>query len=254
MRDAFAMLFFVSVGMLFDPAALMKSPHWLLTTLAIVLLVKPIAAFLIVTVLGYGSKIAFGVAVALAQIGEFSLILASVGDQLKILPEGATNLLVAASIISLSVNPPLSRSLRRLDAALARRPAVWRILNRKAHVVDPGAVVPTTVSAYRAVVVGYGPIGQTLSRLLRDRGIEPVIIDTNLETTRSVRTKGHHVVYGDAAHPDVLEAAEIRTAVALVISGPTSEQCAEIIRIARNMNPDLRVLARSYYLRETAIM
>src|SRR3989442_5760666 len=98
MRDAFAVLFFVSVGMLFDPGALMASPRLLLATLAIVMLGKPIVALVIVTLLGYGSKIAIGVAIALAQIGEFSLILANVGDQLNILSSGATNLIVAVSI------------------------------------------------------------------------------------------------------------------------------------------------------------
>src|SRR5678809_1015102 len=93
MRDAFAVLFFVSVGMLFDPAALMKSPLLLAATLAIVLIGKPIAAFLIVALLGYPSKVGIGVAVALAQVGEFSLILATVGDQLNIFPAGVTNLI-----------------------------------------------------------------------------------------------------------------------------------------------------------------
>ncbi|MBI4474854.1 MAG: cation:proton antiporter [Acidobacteria bacterium] len=254
MRDAFAVLFFVSVGMLLDPGTLMNSPRLLLATLAIVLLGKPIAALLIVTLLGYGSKIAIGVAVALAQIGEFSLILATVGDQLNILPGGATNLIVAASIVSLTLNPMLYRSMGWLNAALARSPGVWRILNPKPNALDITADVPKAAAAYRAVVVGYGPIGQTVARLLRDGGIEPVIVEINLETTRRVRDEGHRVVYGDAAHTEVLEVAGIRNAVALVVSGPTSAQSAEIIRLARNMNPDIRVLARSYYLRETAIM
>src|SRR3989449_2994674 len=110
MCDAFSVLFFVSIGMVLDPGALMKAPGLLLTTLAIVLLAKPMAAFLIVTLLGYGSKIGIGVAVALSQIGEFSLILATVGDQLNILAPGATNLIIAASIISLALNPILYRS------------------------------------------------------------------------------------------------------------------------------------------------
>jgi len=119
MRDAFAVLFFVSVGMLFDPNALMSSQGLLFATFAIVLVGKPITAFLIVTFLGYSSKIAFGVVVALAQIGEFSLILATVGNQLDILPGGATNLIIAASMGSLALNPLLYRSIGRLDAALA---------------------------------------------------------------------------------------------------------------------------------------
>src|SRR5262249_29849063 len=129
--DAFAVLFFVAVGMLLDPMALIASPKLLLATLGIVLIGKPIVAFLIVALAGYGSKIAIGVAAALAQIGEFSLILATVGDQLKIMPPGATNLIVAGSIFSLTVNPMLYGSVEWLDRALRRFPRVWHVLNPK---------------------------------------------------------------------------------------------------------------------------
>src|SRR5262249_24144990 len=118
MRDACAVLFFVSVGMLLDPRALVTSPALLFLTLLIVLVGKPIAAFMIVILLRYGSKVALGVAVALAQIGEFSLILVLVGDQLKILPEGASNLIVATSIISLTLNPLLYRLTEPMDRKL----------------------------------------------------------------------------------------------------------------------------------------
>src|SRR3989454_5316758 len=138
MRDAFAVLFFVSIGMVLDPGALMKAPGLLLTTLAIVLLAKPMAAFLIVTLLGYGSKIGIGVAVALSQIGEFSLILATVGDQLNILAPGATNLIIAASIISLALNPILYRS-------------AWRMVHRKTDASDPVTSEANLTLAHRAV-------------------------------------------------------------------------------------------------------
>jgi len=167
---------------------------------------------------------------------------------------GATNLIVAVSIVSLTLNPVLYRSIGWLDAGLARSPGVWRMLNPKTHSLDLAKDDPKATSAYRAVVVGYGPIGQTVSRLLRDGGIEPVIVEINLDTTRRIRNEGHYVVYGNAGHPEVLEAAGIRAAVALVVSGPSSEQSAEIIRTARAMNPNVRVLTRSYYLRETTAM
>jgi CPA2 family monovalent cation:H+ antiporter-2 len=147
----------------------------------------------------------------------------------------------------------LYRSVGRLESKLSAAPGLWKLFNRR-----PNEASLTTVhlqpTAYQAVVVGYGPIGHTVSRLLHDGGIEPVVIEINLETTRRIRSEGHQVVYGDAAQSDVLEAAGIRDAVALVVSGPTSEESAEIIRTARSLNPHLQVLARSYYLRETAIM
>jgi CPA2 family monovalent cation:H+ antiporter-2 len=253
MRDAFAVLFFVSVGMLFDPAALMASPSLLVATLAIILVGKPLAAFFIVTLLGYGSHLAIGVAVALAQIGEFSLILATLGDQLGILPDGATNVMVASSIVSLSLNPLVYRSVGRLESKLRASGFLWKLLNRRSTTTNP-ATEDAASSAYRAVVVGFGPISQTVARLLRDGNIEPVVVEMNLETIRRIRSQGYPAVYGDAAQSDVLEAAGIRKAVALVVSGPTAEQGTEIIRIARSLNPNVRVLARSNYLRETARM
>jgi len=251
MRDAFAVLFFVSVGMLLDPRALMKSPHWLLSTLAIILLAKPIAAFLITALLGYSPQIGIRIAVALAQIGEFSLVLATVGNRLNILPQGVTNLIIAASIISLSLNPVFYRSIGRLDAMMARFSRIGRRVDAKAG-GDAVTEDARTESTYRAVVVGYGPIGQTVARLLQEGGVEPVIIDVNLEATRRIRSAGRRVVYGDATRPEVIEAAGIRNAIALIVSGPTPEQTSEIIRIARTLNPNARVISRAYYLRETA--
>ena len=254
MRDAFAVLFFVSVGMLLDPKALMASPHLLLATLGIVVLAKPISALVIVALFGYGSKIAISVAIALAQIGEFSLILATVGDQLKILPAGASNLIIATAMISLALNPILYRSTRRLDRALARSPRLWRILNRNGKLQGIIGDVEKTEPVNRTVIVGYGPIGQIVARLLREEGVQPVAVEMNVDTARRLRNQGYPVVYGDASRHEVLEAAGIRTARALVISGPTAEQRAEIIRLARNMNPNIRVLVHSSYLRDVPIM
>jgi CPA2 family monovalent cation:H+ antiporter-2 len=254
MRDAFAVLFFVSVGMLLDPKALMASPGLLLATLGIVVLAKPIAAFVIAALFGYGSKIAISVAIALAQIGEFSLILATVGDQLKILPAGASNLIIATAMISLALNPILYRWTRRLDRALARSPRLWRIFNRSGKLQGIVGDVEKTDPVNRTVIVGYGPIGQMVGRLLREEGVQPVLVEMNVDTARRLRNEGYAVVYGDATRPEVLEAAGIRTARALVISGPTAEQRAEIIRLARKMNPNIRVLVHSSYLRDVPIM
>ena len=251
MRDAFSVLFFVSVGMLLDPMALMESPVLLLLTLGIVLIAKPIVAFVIVVFLGYGSRIATGVALALSQIGEFSLILATVGSQLNILPGEASNMIVAASIVSLTLNPLQYKTINWTETFLSRWPNLWRALNRKPRSPESVSVPAADPAAFRAVVVGYGPIGQTVSRLLHDGGIEPVIVETNLETVHRARREGRHAVYGDAGHLEILEAAGIITAVALVLSASTTEQNAEIIRIARKANPTMRVLARASYLRET---
>lgn len=254
MRDAFSVLFFVSVGMLLDPKALMASPLLLLLTLGVVLVGKPLAAFVIVVLMGHGSHVALGVSVALSQIGEFSLIIATVGQQLNILPDTAANTIIAATIISLTLNPIQYKTINWMETTLSKWPGLWRALNRKSGSADNGPMETAEIGAFRAVVVGYGPIGKTLSRLLRDGGIEPVIIETNLNTAHRARNQGLRTIYGDAAHADILEAAGINSAVALILSASTTEHTAEIIRIARKINPGLRVIARANYLREADAM
>jgi len=254
MRDAFSVLFFVSVGMLLDPKALMASPVLLLISVCVVLIGKPLAAFAIVVLMGYGSRVALGVSVALSQIGEFSLILATVGQQLNILPESAANTIIATTIVSLTLNPIQYKTIDWMEATLANWPSLWRSFNPKSQATGKVQADPGKGEAFRAVVVGYGPIGQTVSRLLHDGGIEPVIIETNLNTAHRAQGEGRRAIYGDAAHPDVLEAAGIDSAVALVLSASTTEQTAEIIRIARKTNPALRIIARANYLREADAM
>jgi CPA2 family monovalent cation:H+ antiporter-2 len=228
MRDAFAVLFFVSVGMLFDPLELTRSIGLFAATSAIVLLGKPLAAFLITTLFGYGWRIALGISVALAQIGEFSLILATVADELSIFPPNATNALIGATMVSITLNPVLYRMIRPFSAASLSETAVKD----------------------RTIVVGYGPIGRMLARLLHDRGIEPVIIETNHDTIRQVTNDGYRAIYGDATQKETLDSAGIETAIGLVISGPTPQQVADIVRLARAVNPSFHVLVRSHYLRD----
>ncbi len=133
MRDAFAVMFFLSVGMLLDPRQLIESPWLILATLAIVMIGKPLAAMIIVAVLGYSSRIAIGVAIALAQIGEFSFLLGTLGIQVGALPPAAMNPLVAVAIVSIMLNPVLYRSVDRVESFLIRQPRLWRLLNRRAE-------------------------------------------------------------------------------------------------------------------------
>lgn len=255
MRDAFAVLFFVSVGMLFEPAYLVEAPLVVLTTLGIILLGKPLAALGIVLVLGYPVRVALGVAVALAQIGEFSFILATLGKGLGVLPVAANNALVAAAIVSISVNPLLYRAVDPVEAWIARRPRLARRLTSRAR---PGAAPAKDGAAagpgHRAVVVGYGPVGRTLTRLLRENEVEPTVIEMNLETVHHLRGEGVPVVYGDAGHQDTLKAAGVDRADTLILSASSIRGAEEVVRLARDLNPDVRVLARSAYLRERPVL
>ncbi|MGH7383897.1 MAG: cation:proton antiporter, partial [Candidatus Rokuibacteriota bacterium] len=249
MRDAFAVMFFLSVGMLLDPWQVIVAPLLFLATLAIVMIGKPLAAITIVALLGYSSRIGLGVAIALAQIGEFSFLLAVLGRDLGVLPDAAMNPIVTAAIVSIMLNPLLYRTLSSLEAFLARHPRLWRLLNRGA-----GGELSTTVAqthptpAYQAVIVGYGPIGQTIARLLRERGIEPTIIEMNIETFRSLRRQGQPAVYGDANRRNVLEQAGTANARTIILSASGSAGAAEAIREARKINPRIHVVARADYL------
>lgn len=254
MRDAFAVLFFVSVGMLFDPQYLWHSPGLVASILGIILLGKPLAALGIVLLLRYPLRVALSVAVALAQIGEFSFILAALGKELGILTEGATNTLIAAAIVSISLNPLLYRLIDSFEAQAKRRPRVWGWLNARLQAGMPGALAleadGAPICRYRAVVVGYGPLGRTVARLLRANGNEPRIIELNLNTVRQLRSEGAQVVYGDASHRDTLKHAGVEGAVTLILSAAGMYGSQDVIRLSRELNPKIRVFARAAYLGE----
>ena len=239
MRDAFAVLFFVSVGMLLDPHAVLQSPLLVICALIVVLVGKPLAAIAVVLLMRYPMRVALAVGVALAQIGEFSFILAALAQQLGLLPAEAMNTIVATSIVSIVLNPLLYRLLPLSGAA----PSLG-----DAKAAEPAAM-STASPAHRAVVVGYGPTGRALTRLLRANGIEPTVIELNTETVRALRDEGIAAVYGEAARGDVLREASVATAGHLVVTADTDDG-REIIRLARGLNPSIHVLARTAHLRD----
>ncbi|WP_224982191.1 cation:proton antiporter [Geomonas agri] len=251
MRDAFAVLFFVSVGMLFDPAHLMQQPGLVLTVLAIIIIGKPLAAVAIMFALGYAPRVALSVAFALAQIGEFSFILASVGRDLGVLEESGANTLVAAAIISISLNPLLYRTIPWLERQ-AKGTRLWQWLERRSRPDYAGERVDGTISwsSDRAIVVGYGPTGKTLASLLSENGIEPFIVEMNLHTVRQLQQEGVGALYGDATLRETLDAAGLGQSVALVLTSAGMRGEEEVIRLARQLNPQLRILARTNYLRD----
>jgi CPA2 family monovalent cation:H+ antiporter-2 len=257
MRDAFAVLFFVSVGMLFQPIQLWEAPGLAAATLGVILLGKPLAALSIVLLLRHPPKVALAVAVALAQIGEFSFILALMGIQLGILPTSATNTLVAAAIVSIALNPILYRSVDPITGWAMRRPRLWAWLNRRVPAREPVRAdrdSEETDEPHRAVVVGYGPVGQTVTRLLQQNEIEPVIIELNLETVRRLREQHISAVYGDAIDRDTLRSAGVDKAGSLILSASGLHGVQEVVRLARELNPDIQIVARSTYVRELSTL
>jgi CPA2 family monovalent cation:H+ antiporter-2 len=257
MRDAFAVLFFVSVGMLLDPGSLMASPALVIGALAIVLVGKPLVAFLFVWVMKYPFRTALTAAIALAQIGEFSFILASLGRDLNVLRADATNVLVAASIASIVLNPIAYRAIRPVERWAMVRPRLWALLNRPSSI--PADLEATRVESiadpnHRAIVVGFGPTGRTLVRLLRDNGIAPTVIELNMDTVRALRQEGVDAIYGDATRPETLEAAGVARAGSLILGSAGMANSAEVIRAARGLNSRVRVLARAPYLRDVSML
>jgi CPA2 family monovalent cation:H+ antiporter-2 len=250
MRDAFAVLFFVAVGMLLPPGYLLEAPGLILATLAVVMIGKPLIALVVVRMLGYPFRVALAISVALAQIGEFSFILSSIGTDLGILPVEATNTLVAASIVSIVLNPVLYRLVPRVEQWVAGHPRWSRLLNPR--VVDRDAAIPArpTDRRERAIVVGYGPTGRTVVRLLRDNGITPTVVELNMESVRHLRQLGIEAVYGDVTQRDTLEAAGTSEAGTLILTTAGMGSASEVIRMAREISPGIHVLARAQYLRD----
>jgi CPA2 family monovalent cation:H+ antiporter-2 len=251
MRDAFAVLFFVAVGMLLDPRVVVQAPALTAATLIVVLVGKPAAALLLMWLLRYPFRVSVAIAIALAQIGEFSFILSSLARDLGLFTAEATNTLVAVSIVSIVVNPLLYRAIPAMDDWVNRRPTLRRWLNPSVatDVVTAGAAAPQSLRQ-RAVIVGYGPTGRSVSRLLRENGIEPVVIEMNIDTVRRLRSEGQLAIYGDAAQPDTLIAAEIANAESLILTSAGMSNTAEAIRTAREINPKVPVFARAGYVRD----
>jgi CPA2 family monovalent cation:H+ antiporter-2 len=248
MRDAFAVLFFVSIGMLLDPRALVDAPAFIIATLLVVTVGNPVAAIAAVLLLRYPLNVGLGVAAALAQIGEFSFILGGLGRDLGLLPDEAMHTIVAVAMISIVINPVLCRLATRVQYSISRRTRLVPRVSPESEVLAGRDVSPDP--AHRAIVVGYGPTGRTVTRLLRDNGIEPTVIELNVDTTRRLREEGIGAVYGDATRAETLQAAGVATAGSLILTSAGMVQSEEVIRLAREMNPKIYILARASYLRD----
>ncbi|HWN85023.1 MAG TPA: cation:proton antiporter [Vicinamibacterales bacterium] len=247
MRDAFAVLFFVSVGMLLDPGALLRAPGASLAAFLIVVVAKPLSAMLMLGLARYPVRTGLTVGLALGQIGEFSFILITLARDLKVVPPEALDITVAVAIASITLNPLTFKAIDPIDRWLARRRGQRAGLEPEGDVRTSSSLAPEG----RALVIGYGPTGRIVSRLLRENAVLPTVIDLNLQTVHEVRDAGGSAIYGDARHADTLITGGIRHAGTLIVSG-TDTGAAEIIRVARSLNPSVRTFARGAFLRDVA--
>lgn len=257
-RHVFAVLFFVSVGMLFDPRLLVDAPLLLVAVLLVVLVVKPLAALLIVSLLGYPVRTALTIAIGLAQIGEFSFIVASLAHRFEMISDIAASAMVAGALISITINPLLFQALPSVEAVLRRTPHLWQLLNRRAErqlsAINQQSATAIAAEAAEprqlAIVVGYGPVGQTVDRLLREASIETVIIDLNMETILELKRQERRAIFGDAASEMILRQAGVANATHVVLTLPHSAERFAVLTAVRQLNANVRILVRARYLSE----
>lgn len=239
-KDAFAVLFFVTVGMLFNPSAIMNNFMLFLGMIGIILLIKPLAAFLITIFLKHTFRTALTIAIALAQIGEFSFILAEEAMNLDLLPEEGFDLLVACAIISISLNPFLFSGLERLQLFLETRN----------YQIPEKQLSKPVDSREAAIIVGYGPIGESASAILEEQGVNPTVIDHNIDTIIKLGELNRFAVFGDASSPRILENAGITHAKYLIITVPELETTLNIIQMAKRIKPTIIIAARANFISE----
>ncbi len=246
-RDAFAVLFFVSVGMLFDPAILLREPLPVLGVFLIITVGKSLAALVIVRAFGRPLEVGVTIAVSLAQIGEFSFILAGLGVDLGLLPKDGRDLILAGSILSICANPLLFVALDRWQAK--------REAEAAANAPEPDEPIrPPVPEAGHIVLVGFGRVGALVGRDLQASGHTLALIETNRDHLEQARALGIAGVPGNAAAEETLVAVNAATATALLIAIPNTLEAGQIIRHARAQNPSIAVLARAHSDDEVAYL
>ena len=250
LRDAFAVLFFISVGMLFDPTILIRGPLPLAETLAVVIIGTPAVAYLILRALRQTRGTALTIAAGLAQIGEFSFILAALGIELGLLDERARDLILGTSILSILVNPLLFFAVGRLRPWADRHDAVVVASPHVPAVATP-IEYPATALQGHAVLVGYGRVGTLLADGLLRNGWKLLVMETADTPAQSLRDRGVEVLSGNAADPELLKAANLAMARLLLVAIPDAFEAGQIVQQARAASPTIDIVARAHF--DTAV-
>jgi CPA2 family monovalent cation:H+ antiporter-2 len=252
-QDAFAVLFFVSVGMLFDPAVLVQQPLQVLAVVLIILVGKSIAALGIVLAFRYPVRTALVVAASLAQIGEFSFILAGLGMTLDLLPEQGNSLILAGALLSITVNPLAFGAATWLERWVRAKPRLAEALERPAGVLAelPEGVEEASLTGH-AVLIGHGRVGAPVAHALERQGIPYVVVEQNREEVEALRARGMPALFGDASRPGILEHAHLERARLLVVSAPDAFQARLILEHARKVNPGIDTVVRTHSDEERA--
>ncbi|MEJ8858241.1 YbaL family putative K(+) efflux transporter [Variovorax robiniae] len=255
LRDAFAVLFFVSVGMLFDPMVLVERPLQVLAVVGVIVVGKSMAACLLVLLLRYPLHTALTVSASLAQIGEFSFILAGLGMSLGLLPGEGQSLILAGALISIATNPLWFGAIAPMQKWLRARSSLARELDARA---DPLAELPMSTDARylsrQVVLVGYGRVGRRIAAALTAHDLPFVVAEQNRELVERLRENGMAAVWGDAADPSVLIQAHVARARVLVIATADTLHVRQMIETARTLNPGIQTVVRSHNEEEAALL
>jgi CPA2 family monovalent cation:H+ antiporter-2 len=255
LREIFSILFFVSVGMLFDPSILIEEPLRILAVIAIIMVGKTLAAIALVLFFRYPINTALTVGASLAQIGEFSFILATLGLSLGLLTPDAQNLILAGALFSITLNSFVFSAIEPVQRWIRERSHLARLLERSA---DPLAMLPDEVDqAYlrdQVVIIGYGGVGRRISENLIQQNIKVVIAEENREIVEKLRSQGIAAVSGEATEPNVLIQAHIQHARLLVISPMDILDIHRIVDISKQLNPEIQVLVCAESKEEAAVI
>ncbi|OEC34148.1 monovalent cation:H+ antiporter-2, CPA2 family [Pseudomonas cuatrocienegasensis] len=246
LRDAFAVLFFVSVGMLFNPAILVQQPLLVLGTVLVIVVGKSLAAMLIVLAFRKPLSTALTISVSLAQIGEFSFILVGLGVSLELLPPAGRDLVLAGAILSILLNPLLFLLIDRLQPWLDRREDTVPVDGSSRAESEDNDRHPISETGH-AIIIGHGRVGSRISRRLRAEGIPLVIIDDNRSNAQDLREEGYSVVLGNAASTHVLQLANVAQARWLMIAIPNCLEAGQIAKHGREANAALDIIARAHF-------
>jgi CPA2 family monovalent cation:H+ antiporter-2 len=252
LRDAFAVLFFVSVGMLLDPSYLMANPLPVLAMLALIVVAQPLAAFAIVEAFGYPSRVALTVAAALGQIGEFSFIVGTLGLGIGLLPEAGFQLIVAGALLSIAINPALFALIEPLDRRFRDQPLLVRVQRRRIR--ELGTIDETQRASLvnHAVICGYGRVGRLIGPALERRGFKYTVITQQRDEVDRLRSQGVIAIYGDAAHTEVLEMAGVASARLVVVATSEPNETRLIVERVQALDPGVDIVVRTHSDTEAA--
>jgi len=252
LRDAFAVLFFVSVGMLLNPHIIVDAPAALAATLLIVVVAKTVAGYLLVRLSGYSAGSALTISTSLAQIGEFSFILAGLGVGLAILPQAGRDLIIAAAIASILLNPLLFAALDFIAARRAKSRDEAAAAPEPEPEEPPREPIRPTKLKGHVVLIGHGRVGSAISKVLRENNVPLFVVEDDDEAVEALKAQGVEAVSGNAAHPEIIAAANLGAARCLLVAIPEAFEGGQVVEQARGINPSLPIIARAHSEAEIA--